>query len=253
MKKKRLSAFGIVLLCYLLFMTGTTGCTILKTEHPFSDIAEITATHVPEGTYYADLLVQLPEKDRLRVADTGVRLAGTDITEDSEIFRYCLDDYVSASLHYGYAESLIFPEKRDPQQLCTDLHLSGNTKDGRFSKGKFFLDIPSFRIAYVSQDGKVLGVTDPAAAKPLLTPFDSIPFTADGSSAQYSYTAGENWSPVPLLLIAELLLLLILVLPLYAVIAAVCRRREQAAVIARIQQNAAKADGEKRGQTNKDD
>ncbi|MBP0966542.1 MAG: hypothetical protein J5722_02810 [Oscillospiraceae bacterium] len=243
--KKRLSAFGIVLLCYLLFMAGTTGCTVLKTEHPFSDVAEITAQHVPEGTYYTDLLVQLPEKDRLRVADTGVRLAGTDLTEDSEIFRYCQDNYVSASLHYGYAESFVFPEQQNPQLLCTELHLSGDTKDGRFSKGKFFLDIPSFRIAYVSQDGKVLGVTNPAVAEPRLTPFQGIPFTADGSSAQYSYTTGENWSPVPILLFAELLLLLILVLPIYAVIAAVCRRREQKAVIARIQQNAAKADEEK--------
>ena len=242
--KKRLGCFLTALLCIVLFMAGTTGCTVLKTEHHFQDTVQITAQNVPTGTYYADLLVKLPEKDRLRVADTGVRLEGTDITENSEIFRYDTDGYVSASLHYGYAESIFLRETSPQETLRTVLELSGNTKDGRFSKGKEFLWIRSYRIAYVSQDGKVLGVTGTAAAKSLMTPLYGVPFVADGSSARYSYITGENWNLAQMLPFLELLLLAVLVLPLYAVVARICKKREWNAVVKQIQQNAEQdADG----------
>ena len=112
--KKRLGCFGTVVLCFVLFAAGTTGCTMLKTEGEFQETVQINAQNVPDGTYYADLLVKLPKKDKLRVPDTGLRLDGADITEDSEIFRYDTDHYVSASLHYGYADSFSFPEKQEP-------------------------------------------------------------------------------------------------------------------------------------------
>lgn len=237
--KKRLGCFGKVVLCFVLFAAGTTGCTMLKTEGEFQETVRITAQNVPDGTYYADLLVQLPKKDKLRVPDTGVRLDGAEITEDSEIFRYDTDNYVSASLHYGYAERIEIPAEHNPLLVCTNLYISGNTKDGRFSKGKEFLRIPSFRIAYVSQDGKVLGVTGPAAANPCMTPLYGIPFEADGSAARYSYISGSKANPAGILLFAELFLFAVLALPLYAVISAIRKHRETKAMIAQIQKNAA--------------
>ena len=228
--KKKLIRLLTALLCIALFMAGTVGCSVLSHEHRFSFFVSISAQNVPEGTYYADLLVQLPEKDRLRVPDTGVRLAGTDITEDSEVFRYCQDDYVSASLHYGYAESFVFPEKQDPDTLCTELHLSGNTTDGRFSKGKEFLWIPSFRIAYVSQDGSVLGITEPAEAEAHSFPVDDIPFYASGSSARYDYTMLENLKSGSVVFAVEMFLLTVfavIAIPVYAIagIVRLIRRR----------------------------
>ncbi|MBR3420059.1 MAG: hypothetical protein IKG82_15345 [Oscillospiraceae bacterium] len=236
--KKRLGCFGTVVLCFVLFAAGTTGCTALRTEGEFQETVKITAQNVPEGTYYADLLVQLPKKDKLRVPDTGVRLDGTEITESSEIFCYDTDNYVSASLHYGYADSFSFPEKQEPEAVCTVLQLRGNTAENRFSKGKQFLRIPSFRIAYVSQDGKVLGVTGPAAANPCMTPIYGIPFVADGSSARYIYISGSKANPAGILLLAELFLFAVLALPLYAVISAIRKHRETKAMIAQIQKNA---------------
>lgn len=176
-------------------MVGTAGCNVLTHEHIVDHDVEISAKNVPAGTYYADLLIQLPETDKLRVPDTGLRLDGADITDDSEIFRYDTDHYVSASLHYGYADSFSFAEAHDPDMLCTVLHLSGDTAKNRFSKGKEFLLIPSFRVAYVSQDGKVLGVTDPAEKEPNSVPYFDIPFTADGSAVRYDYTMGDDWDP----------------------------------------------------------
>ncbi len=237
--KKRLGCFGKVVLCILLFITGTTGCAAVKSETVFSDSAEITAANAPEGTYYADLLVQLPKKDKLRVPDTGVRLDGAEITEDSEIFRYDTDNYVSASLHYGYAERIEIPAEHNPLLVCTNLYISGNTKDGRFSKGKEFLRIPSFRIAYVSQDGKVLGVTEPAAADPQMADHHGIPFIADGLSVRYCFVPGSRISLPGILLFAELFLFAVLVLPLYAVISAIRKHRETKAMIAQMQKNAA--------------
>ena len=237
--KKRLGCFGKVVLCFVLFSAGTTGCTMLKTEGEFQETVKITAQNVPDGTYYADLLVQLSKKDKLRVPDTGVRLDGAEITEDSEIFRYDTDNYVSASLHYGYAERIEIPAEHNPLLVCTNLYISGNTKDGRFSKGKEFLRIPSFRIAYVSQDGKVLGVTEPAAADPQMADHHGIPFIADGLSVRYCFVPGSRISLPGILLFAELFLFAVLVLPLYAVISAVCKQRETKAMIAQIQKNAA--------------
>ena len=255
--KKKLTRLLTALLCIALFMAGTAGCAELRAEHEFQTGVQITAENVPEGTYYADLLVKLPERDPLRVPDTGVRFSGADITESSEIFRYNKENYVSASLHYGYAQSISVPDVPDQRRLTTVLTISGNTKNGRFSKGKDFLRIPSFRIAYVSQDGSVLGVTVPAEAVTHFTPCSpQIPFSADGTNAHYDITVGDDWNPAAEMLTAEgilLILLLLIAAPVYAFVRAIRRRREQAAVIARIQQNAADADGEKRGQTNKDD
>ena len=237
--KKRMGSFRTVLLCYLLFMAGTAGCTVLKTEGAFQETVKITAQNVPEGTYYADLLVRLPEKDRLRVQDTGVRPDGADLTENSEIFCYSRDNYVSASLHYGYAQSFSRAEDPERNTLTAVLELSGNTRNGRFSRGKYFLRIPSFRIAYVSQDGKVLGVTDPASDYPLMTPMNAIRFDTDGSAARCCYISGSKAEPAFILLLAELFLFAVLVLPLYAVISAICKRRQTNAMIAQIQKNAA--------------
>ena len=248
MKKKTIRLL-ILLLCIVLFMAGTAGCAVLRAEHEFQTGVQITAENVPEGTYYADLLVKLPERDKLRVPDTGVRLSGADITEDSEIFRYCQDHYVSASLHYGYAQSISVPDVPDQRRLTMVLTISGNTKNGRFSKGKDFLRIPSFRIAYVSQDGRVLGVTGTAEAVSHFTPCSpQILFSADGTNAHYDITVGDDWNPAAEMLTAEVILLVLLLLiaaPVYAVVRAIRRRREQKAVIAQIQQNAAGANGEK--------
>ncbi|MBR5722195.1 MAG: hypothetical protein IKX57_01090 [Oscillospiraceae bacterium] len=248
MKKKTIRLLTL-LLCIVLFMAGTAVWAGFRAEQEFQTEVQISAQNVPEGTCYADLLVQLPEKDKLRVPDTGVRLSGADITENSEIFRYNKDNYVSASLHYGYAQRIELPDTPDQRRLTTVLALSGHTKDGRFSRGKEFLRIPSFRIAYVSQDGTVLGVTGPAEAVSHFTPVSpQIPFSADGSDAHYDITVGDDWNPAAEMLTAEgilLVLLLLIAIPVYAVIAAVRRHREREAVIARIQQNAADANGGK--------
>ena len=242
--KKRMGSFLTVLLCILLFMAGTTGCTVLKTEQAFQETVEITAQNVPDGTYYADLLVQLPEKDRLRVQDTSVRPDGADITENSEIFRYSKENYVSASLHYGYAQRFVRAEEPERNTLTAELELGGSRRDGRFSRGKYFLRIPSFRIAYVSQDGRVLGVTEPAAAHSLMTPMDAVTFYADGSAARYVYISGSKVNPAEILLILELLVLAVIVLPLYAVIARMIGKREWNSVVKQIQQNAAQDDAD---------
>ena len=240
--KKRLGCFLTALLCIVLFMAGTTGCTVLKTEHHFQDTVQITAQNVPTGTYYADLLVKLPEKDRLRVADTGVRLEGTDITENSEIFRYQTDGYVSASLHYGYAEQISFPEHPNENLLETDIRFSGNTKDGRFSRGKYFTQIPSFRIAYVSQDGRVLGVTDPAEKRTHMLDLQGVSFRTDGKAAHYDIVMGDDWNTAATVLAVEMVLLFIFVIiavPVYAIAGAVSWRRSRKAMIAEIAQHAA--------------
>ena len=47
----------------LSLMAGSAFWVSRKQEHSFSEIIHITASEYPEQTYYADLLVQLPEKD----------------------------------------------------------------------------------------------------------------------------------------------------------------------------------------------
>ena len=230
------------LLGMVLFMGLTTGCAVLTSEGDFSTEAIIAAEHVPAETYYADLLVQLPQNDRLRTADTGVRLDGAEISENSEIFRYDTDNYVSASLHYGYAEQISFPEHPNENLLETDIRFSGNTKDGRFSRGKYFTQIPSFRIAYVSQDGRVLGVTDPAEKRTHMLDLRGVSFRTDGKAAHYDIVMGDDWNTAATVLAVEMVLLFIFVIiavPVYAIAGAVSWRRSRKAMIAEIEQHAA--------------
>lgn len=230
-----LGVFGSI----ILFMVLSVLFVSLKSEHTFQDEIYVYPENMPEGTYYTDVLAPISESDPLWSADTGVRPDGADITENSEIFTYHTDGYVSISLHYSYAESIGKPEQGD---AYTEIRFAGNTKDGRGSVGKELLWLPGFRIAYVSREGKVLGVTNPAAANPHMTPFMGIPFTTNGNTAEYQYTSGTTIHTDAILLIVEILLLpvfALLSLPFILLIKKDRAEREKAQMIADIQRRAA--------------
>lgn len=222
----------------LSLMAGSAFWVSRKQEHSFSEIIHITASEYPEQTYYADLLVQLPENDPLRIADSGLRPDGAVINADSEIFRYDQDDYVSASLHYGYAERIVLFDREKTGRLQTDLVISGNTKQGRGSKGKDFPDIPAFRIAYVSREGEILGITDSAEKRGVMNDLDGYPFEAKGSYARFTHVAGSNINFPAIVILLESLLLIVVVFPFMLIIRRIRRKHEQRAVIRDIQARA---------------
>lgn len=231
--KRLIFAAGI-----LLLMAGSAFWTSRKQEHVFSDTIHIIASEYPGEPYYADLLVQLPAKDPLRIADSGVRPDGTAITADSEIFRYDQDDFVSASLHYGYAERIVISEQQNPGRLQTDLVISGDTRQGRGSKGKDFRDIPAFRIAYVSREGEILGITDTAEERGVMNNLEGYPFEAKGSYARFTHVAGSNINLPAIVILLESLLLIVVVFPFMLIIRRIRRKHEQRALIRDIQARA---------------
>lgn len=163
---------------------------------------DFSFSSAPKGTAYIDILVKMDDDDENYVPFnfpprfyterfynpqtqcTDFRYEELQITADSEIARYNKDGYVSLLSHYRYAESLTIydsPHNKDGcyADMSAQFYISREGMDIEELANKY----GGFRVAYVDENGRVLGVTGKATKSyDMNSPFS---LNADGESLEF--------------------------------------------------------------------
>lgn len=163
---------------------------------------DLSFSSAPKGTAYIDILVKMDENDENYVPFnvpprfyterfynqqtqcTDFRYEDLQINADSEIARYNKDGYVSLLSHYRYAESLTIydsPHNKDGcyADMSAQFYISREGMDIEELANKY----GGFRVAYVDENGRVLGVTGKAKKSyDMNSPFS---LNADGESLEF--------------------------------------------------------------------
>lgn len=122
---------------------------------------EINIKNAPKGTCYADILVPKDKNptEIIRYVETPVSDSENriiNISKDSGITLYDEGGYVSLSSRTSYVERIKVSDDRTRFELVKD---EKNNQRGK-PIAEIFSCFGSFKVAYVDNSGKVLGVTD---------------------------------------------------------------------------------------------
>ena len=219
-----------VLLAVLLLLCGMIPLSCTASSYN-PNMIFLSFDHAPEGTAYIDLLAQIRDTDDVYAAFEAApkRLLdyhhGRDdvfeplpIDENSEIARYCDDGFVSLSIHSTLITDLVITTGcRDAVDRWLETY-DGYLKTTCHAE-QLYRSYQDLKLAYVSETGEILQVTDCVKAiytsDPPHAHAEPWSFAADGSTAQFRM---PSLSPVGMMGIIGALFANYVLLPLSAVL-----------------------------------
>ena len=191
----------------------------------------LNAEHMPEGTYYIDILA---EKEKIGddyvdftappfYINDSHEIVYLDITPESGIAKYDAGGYVSLMLHRRNSETEIISAGREMHQdmkfYSREYHTYKDSVDGEYfdvlvNADEIYKKYGKFRIAFVDRSGNIIGVTENNKIGYTLDGIGS--FDIDGENAVYTaYNLPFPFDIIKVLLILavpfESVLLIILV------------------------------------------
>lgn len=174
----------------------------------------ITVQGYPDGTVYADLLIRDGNSEHYKEMYNRNQSADTDpylsLGKSSGIYNYNADGYVSAAF-FGCEQDHLVLYRRPPETEGM-LTFSLGPFYGRNGHTFFQKNHKDFKIAYVDQNGSVLGVTGEAKRGISLDRQTPMTFWANGSDAAYSVYSEPAFLAVTALKVAAVHLLVLLLI-----------------------------------------